>query len=160
MRVEKIWLMGTDHDLAELVQDWRLKEHAPTPAEVQRLLAAAERNLADSRVASISDETRFDAAWTVDVHDRKTWRVMLPSAITSTSTAVLQSTLAVSSMVVFSPARKRLTDSAIAPTPAWTSLARLAGKNQHTHQAAACSRSSEASASCSAVSATSRLSVG
>lgn len=35
----------------------------PTPAEVQRLLAAAERNLADSHVAQVSDETRFDAAY-------------------------------------------------------------------------------------------------
>ena len=41
----------------------RLKPHAPTPAEVQRLLAAAERNLADSRADSVSDETRFDAAY-------------------------------------------------------------------------------------------------
>ena len=49
--------------LQNLLKIGRLKEHAPTPAEVQRLLAAAERNLADSRVASISDETRFDAAY-------------------------------------------------------------------------------------------------
>lgn len=41
----------------------RLKEHEPTPAEMQRLLAAAERNLADSPVADVSDETRFDAAY-------------------------------------------------------------------------------------------------
>ncbi len=41
----------------------RLKEHAATPAEIQRLLAGAERNLADSRVKDISDETRFDAAY-------------------------------------------------------------------------------------------------
>lgn len=41
----------------------RLKEHTTTPAEVQRLLAAAERNLADSRVGQVSDETRFDAAY-------------------------------------------------------------------------------------------------
>ena len=41
----------------------RLKEHAATPAEIQRLLVGAERNLADSRVKDISDETRFDAAY-------------------------------------------------------------------------------------------------
>ncbi len=35
----------------------------PTPAEIQRLLAAAERNLADSRVTAVSDENRFDAAY-------------------------------------------------------------------------------------------------
>jgi len=41
----------------------KLKEHAPTAAEVQRLLVAIERNLADAAVASISDETRFDVAY-------------------------------------------------------------------------------------------------
>ncbi|HET6598948.1 MAG TPA: DNA-binding protein [Burkholderiaceae bacterium] len=41
----------------------RLKEHATTPTEIQRLLVGAERNLADSRVAAVSDETRFDAAY-------------------------------------------------------------------------------------------------
>jgi len=41
----------------------KLKEHAPTAAEVQRLLVAIERNLSDAAVASISDETRFDAAY-------------------------------------------------------------------------------------------------
>lgn len=30
---------------------------------MQRLLAAAERNIADSRVAAVSDENRFDAAY-------------------------------------------------------------------------------------------------
>lgn len=30
---------------------------------MQRLLAAAERNIADSRVAQVSDENRFDAAY-------------------------------------------------------------------------------------------------
>ena len=34
-----------------------------TPAEVQRLLAAIDRNLADAAVAAVSDETRFDAAY-------------------------------------------------------------------------------------------------
>ena len=49
--------------LQNLLKIGRLKPHAPTPAEVQRLLAAAERNLADSRADSVSDETRFDAAY-------------------------------------------------------------------------------------------------
>ena len=49
--------------LQNLLKIGRLKEHVPTPAEVQRLLAAAERNLADSRVTKVSDETRFDAAY-------------------------------------------------------------------------------------------------
>jgi hypothetical protein len=49
--------------LQNLLKIGRLKEHDPTPAEVQRLLAAAERNLADAQVAEISDETRFDAAY-------------------------------------------------------------------------------------------------
>lgn len=35
----------------------------PTAAEVQRLLAAIERNVADTAVEGISDETRFDAAY-------------------------------------------------------------------------------------------------
>jgi hypothetical protein len=30
---------------------------------VQRLLAAAERNIADSRVTAVSEENRFDAAY-------------------------------------------------------------------------------------------------
>lgn len=49
--------------LQNLLKIGRLKEHAPTPAEIQRLLAAAERNLADSRVTAVSDENRFDAAY-------------------------------------------------------------------------------------------------
>ena len=49
--------------LQNLLRIGKLREHTPTAAEVQRLLAAIERNLADSAVASISDETRFDAAY-------------------------------------------------------------------------------------------------
>ena len=49
--------------LQKLLKIGRLKEHAPAPAEIQRLLAAAERNLADSRVTAVSDENRFDAAY-------------------------------------------------------------------------------------------------
>jgi hypothetical protein len=49
--------------LQNLLRIGRLKEHAPTAAEVQRLLAAIDRNLADADVLSISDETRFDVAY-------------------------------------------------------------------------------------------------
>lgn len=49
--------------LQNLLKIGRLKEHVPTAAEVQRLLAAAERNIADSRVTAVSDENRFDAAY-------------------------------------------------------------------------------------------------
>ncbi len=49
--------------LQNLSRIGRLKEHAAAPDEIQRLLAAAERNLADSRVRAVSDETRFDAAY-------------------------------------------------------------------------------------------------
>jgi len=41
----------------------RLKPHQPTVAELQRRLAAAERNLKDAHVTAVSDETRFDAAY-------------------------------------------------------------------------------------------------
>lgn len=49
--------------LQNLLRIGRLKEHAPTPDEVQRLLAAIDRNLADAAVEAISDETRFDVAY-------------------------------------------------------------------------------------------------
>jgi len=49
--------------LQNLLKIGQLKEHLPEAAEVQRLLAAAARNLADARVMSISPETRFDAAY-------------------------------------------------------------------------------------------------
>jgi hypothetical protein len=49
--------------LQNLLRIGRLKAHAPTAAEVQRLLKAIDRNLADTAVAGISDETRFDAAY-------------------------------------------------------------------------------------------------
>ena len=49
--------------LQNLLKIGRLKAHVPTPAELQRLLAAAGRNIADSQVDSVSDETRFDAAY-------------------------------------------------------------------------------------------------
>jgi hypothetical protein len=49
--------------LQNLLRIGRLKEHQPTAAEVQRLLQAIGRNLHDAAVTSISDETRFDAAY-------------------------------------------------------------------------------------------------
>lgn len=49
--------------LQNLLRIGKLKDHVPTAAEVQRLLGAIDRNLADAAVAAISDETRFDAAY-------------------------------------------------------------------------------------------------
>jgi hypothetical protein len=49
--------------LQNLLKIGQLKEHPPDAAEVQRLLAAAARNLADARATTISPETRFDAAY-------------------------------------------------------------------------------------------------
>ena len=49
--------------LQNLLRIGRLKEHTPTPGEVQLLLAAIERNLADAAVEALSDETRFDVAY-------------------------------------------------------------------------------------------------
>lgn len=49
--------------LENLLKINQLQRHAATANEVQRLLAAASRNLADSGVAGLSDETRFDAAY-------------------------------------------------------------------------------------------------
>ena len=49
--------------LENLLKIGQLKAHPPDASEIQRLLAAAERNLADARVTAISSETRFDAAY-------------------------------------------------------------------------------------------------
>jgi hypothetical protein len=49
--------------LDNLVRTGQLKPHAPTAAEVRRLLAAAGRNLHDARVTGISGETRFDTSY-------------------------------------------------------------------------------------------------
>lgn len=49
--------------LQNLLRIGRLKKQAPTAAEVQRLLAAIDRNLADAEVGAISVDTRFDAAY-------------------------------------------------------------------------------------------------
>ena len=49
--------------MQNLLKIGQLKAHPPDAAEVQQLLAAAARNLADARVTTISPETRFDAAY-------------------------------------------------------------------------------------------------
>jgi hypothetical protein len=49
--------------LQNLQRIGKIKDHAPTAAEVQRLLVAIDRNMADAAVDSISDETRFDVAY-------------------------------------------------------------------------------------------------
>ena len=49
--------------LQNLLKIGRLKPHEASAAEVQRLLAAIRRNLADAAVPNISDETRFDVAY-------------------------------------------------------------------------------------------------
>jgi hypothetical protein len=49
--------------LQNLLRIGRLKAHQPTPDEVQRLPASIDRNLADAAATTISDETRFDAAY-------------------------------------------------------------------------------------------------
>jgi uncharacterized protein (UPF0332 family) len=49
--------------LENLVKIHQLQHHTATAEEVQRLLVAARRNLADSRATGISDQTRFDVAY-------------------------------------------------------------------------------------------------
>jgi hypothetical protein len=49
--------------LANLLKTGQLKEHRADAQEIGRLMVAAERSLADARVAAISAETRFDAAY-------------------------------------------------------------------------------------------------
>lgn len=49
--------------MANLLRIGQLKEHPREPGEIARLLAAAERGIADARVERISAETRFDAAY-------------------------------------------------------------------------------------------------
>jgi len=49
--------------LQNLLSIGRLKAHVATALEIKRLLAAIERNLADSAVTQVSDENRFDAAY-------------------------------------------------------------------------------------------------
>lgn len=49
--------------LANLLRIGQLKEHATDAEEIACLLLAAERGIEDARVAEISPETRFDAAY-------------------------------------------------------------------------------------------------
>jgi len=49
--------------LENLLKIGQVKEHPPAPDEIEKLLAAAERNLRDAEVEEISPETRFDAAY-------------------------------------------------------------------------------------------------
>ena len=49
--------------LVNLVRTGQLKTHSPNALETRRLLAAAQRNLRDARIAGISDETRFDLGY-------------------------------------------------------------------------------------------------
>ena len=49
--------------LANLVKTGQLKEHQPDQQEIVRLIAAAERGIADALVSQVSLETRFDAAY-------------------------------------------------------------------------------------------------
>ena len=49
--------------LENLLKIGQLKSHVTDVAEIQRLLDAAQRNLADAHVAVISAETRFDAGY-------------------------------------------------------------------------------------------------
>ena len=49
--------------MANLLKTGQLKEHRAGSEEIARLMAAAERSLADARVAAVSAETRFDSAY-------------------------------------------------------------------------------------------------
>jgi uncharacterized protein (UPF0332 family) len=49
--------------LENLLKIGQLKSHVTDATEVQRLLDAARRNLADAHVKEVSPETRFDAAY-------------------------------------------------------------------------------------------------
>lgn len=49
--------------LANLLKIGQLKEHPADAKEIARLLAAAQRGIADARARTISPETRFDAAY-------------------------------------------------------------------------------------------------
>lgn len=49
--------------LENLLAIQRLQPFEATPAGIQRLLAAAERNLADARLPGLSAENRFDTAY-------------------------------------------------------------------------------------------------
>lgn len=50
--------------LENLARIGRLREHAPTPRELAKLLDAAGRNLADAKNRTISDGNRYTCAYT------------------------------------------------------------------------------------------------
>jgi hypothetical protein len=49
--------------LANLLKTGQLKEHSAEPAELERLITAAARGIADARAKNVSAETRYDAAY-------------------------------------------------------------------------------------------------
>ena len=49
--------------LANLLKTGQLKEHKADREELERLLAAAARGIADARATNVSAETRYDAAY-------------------------------------------------------------------------------------------------
>ena len=49
--------------LANLLKTGQLKEHKADPEELERLLAAAARGIADARAKNVGAETRYDAAY-------------------------------------------------------------------------------------------------
>jgi len=49
--------------LDNLLRIGKLKPHEPSKLEIERLLAAAERGLADARFAALSSDTRLDIAY-------------------------------------------------------------------------------------------------
>lgn len=49
--------------LKNLLRIGQIKEHPADSSDIRRLLSAARRNLADSRVEAVTPETRFDAAY-------------------------------------------------------------------------------------------------
>ena len=49
--------------LANLVKTGQLKEHPVDQEEIGRLVAAAERTLADTRVAGLGNESKFEIAY-------------------------------------------------------------------------------------------------
>ena len=53
----------TSENLKNLEKIGQLKSHSTSREEIQRLLDAARRNLADAGVELISSETRFDSAY-------------------------------------------------------------------------------------------------
>jgi len=55
--------------LENLLAIHKLQRFEPSPAGIQRLLAVAERNLADADLPGLSAENRFDAAYKTIILD-------------------------------------------------------------------------------------------